>query len=204
MAQQVLDGAQLEAGICQQHRGRTLRPAKGHRPQTADTPPCAPTPASPAGVTPVQGNVLKCSQRAAVIILLLCHPDSEALGIDAVLHNLLRLQPSSQCLSLGCCRVAEVSSAALGHSTSREMLRRASYQGLGPSCTNRTAQGVVRASGSPQRAGGRSHGPPWLQWAQPGQMKVALMSVSLGHQCRGLVTAPGKERSWLRGWPRGK
>lgn len=35
-------------------------------------------------------------------------------------------------------------------------------------------------------------------------MKVALMSVSLGHQCRGLVTAPGKEQSWLHGWPRGK
>lgn len=102
-----------------------------HTPQTADTPPCAPTPAPPAGVTPVQGNMLKCSQRAAVI--LLCHPDSEAPGIDAVLQNLLRLQPSGQCLSLGCCRVAEASSAALGHSTSREMLCRASHQGLGPS-----------------------------------------------------------------------
>lgn len=30
------------------------------------------------------------------------------------------------------------------------------------------------------------------------------MSVFLGHQCRGLLTAPGKEQSWLRGWPRGK
>lgn len=83
-------------------------------PQTTDSPPCAPTPACPAGVPPLQGNMLKCSQRAAVILpLLLCHPDSQALGIDAAIQHLLRLQPLGQCLSLGCCRAAEASRAAL-------------------------------------------------------------------------------------------
>lgn len=124
-------------------------------PQTTDSPPCAPTPACPASAPPLQGNILKCSQRAAVILLLLlCHPDSQALGIDAAIQHLLRLQPLGQCLSLGCCRAAEASRAAPGHSTSREMLCRASCQGLGPSCTNRTAQGALRVSRSPKRQEG--------------------------------------------------
>lgn len=71
-----------------------------------------------------------------------------------MLQHLLRLQPLGQCLSLGCCRAAEASSAALGYSTSGEMFCRASSQGLGPSCTNRTAQGVLRASRFPKRQEG--------------------------------------------------
>lgn len=35
-------------------------------------------------------------------------------------------------------------------------------------------------------------------------MKVTLMSVSIGHQCHGLVTALGKAQSWLHSRPRGK
>lgn len=136
--------------------------------QTSDNPPCAPN-QHPQLLSPVQGNRLQCSQKAAAIVLLLCHPGSEAPGIDAVLQHLLRLQPSGQGLSLGCCRAAEAASAALGDSTPGEMLCRASHLGLRPSCTKGPAHGALRASGSPHKAGGRIPGSPWLQWEQPGR-----------------------------------
>lgn len=200
VAQQVLDGAQLEAGIRQQHRGRTLGPAKGQRPQTADNPPCTPSHTSiPSWCR------LSLGERAHMQPKSSSHPPPplpprlRGSGIDVVLQHLLRLQPSGRCLSLGCCRAAEAASAAFGHSTSGEMLCRASHQGLGPSCTKGTAQRALRASRSPYKVGRRSRGCPWLQWGQSGRKKVTLMSVSIGYQCRGLVTALGKEQPFSTG-----
>lgn len=97
MAQQVLDGAQLEAGVRQQHRRRTLGPAKGDG-QASDL--VQPTlrsqghlAASPAGGPSTPGsvewgeNMLKCSQRVATR-LLFCHP-----------HPAQRLRGSIRCIS---------------------------------------------------------------------------------------------------------
>lgn len=50
VAQQVLDGAQLETGVRQQHRRRTLGPAKGHS-QTSASPPPSHRPQSWLGMT---------------------------------------------------------------------------------------------------------------------------------------------------------